>query len=101
MIIVVIRYTMYSTNTNPTKADKKCYVSQQPNGLMKATFLTTAPATTLNGYPIENQVYDLRLEVSVIFLIFILLSMMIIVVLCLQHFCKIVYKYTKSNLYIL
>ena len=55
---------MYSTNTNPTKADKKCYVSQQPNGLMKTTALTSAPPTTLNGYSIENQVYDLRLEVS-------------------------------------
>ena len=69
-VIVVIRYSMYSTNTNPTKADRKCYVSQQPNGLMKATFLTTAPATTLNSYPIENQVYDLRLEVHLLVLIF-------------------------------
>ena len=54
---------MYRTNSYPSKADKKCYISVQPSGSLLAS-KTTTPPTALNNYPVENQVYDLRLKVG-------------------------------------
>ena len=55
---------MHSTDNTAIKTDGKCYVGIETNGSLVATRLYPAPPSTLNDYPVENQVYDLRMQVK-------------------------------------